>query len=342
MSIDPFSAIAAGVNTTIKILEVSFQLKAVGEQTADLLRTTEHVDRNLNEARRLRRLKTSLLSADDRNWMDRQINDCEAALQEVQRLIEPARVDSATAHFINPKTKTLWVLRDSPKVRDKHNRLATCHQTLLGIIGVLHARDVVVVAPLPSVEGRAEDPPPYTKDMEAMFNWRSQRRKQKSSSDLRAAGSRPSSMSDPTTPIPCMPEVVVPSDRGRRPVSLAEPGHDMSAQAAPSVYYEGYDGLQVYDPSDECQLSRDAWSPISFTCNEAAASPLMAPQAPPIPPKILDGSSQGSTASLTPNLTDMLAEKPRTFARTKGREWLACYAARSDLGHSHGDSKRFD
>lgn len=49
-------SIAFGVNISFRILEVSHELKAVDEQTSGLLKITEHVNRNLSEARRLRRL----------------------------------------------------------------------------------------------------------------------------------------------------------------------------------------------------------------------------------------------------------------------------------------------
>jgi len=46
---DPLTPIAATINSTLRIFEVTYQLKAVGEQTADVLETTRHVVTNLNE-----------------------------------------------------------------------------------------------------------------------------------------------------------------------------------------------------------------------------------------------------------------------------------------------------
>jgi len=46
---DPLTPIAATINSSLRIFEVTYQLKAVGEQTADVLKTTRHVDTNLNE-----------------------------------------------------------------------------------------------------------------------------------------------------------------------------------------------------------------------------------------------------------------------------------------------------
>ncbi|MCJ1279193.1 hypothetical protein MMC21_007017 [Puttea exsequens] len=356
MSLDPISAVATGFNSTIKILELTFQLKAVGEQTTDLLRTTEHVNRNVNEARRLRRLKASWISADDRAWMDETIRDCEKALQEVQQLIEPARVDAATTQSINPKNRVFWVFRDGPRVRDKHTRLSTCHQTLNTVIGVLHAKDVVVVAPLPS-ESRLEEPPPYTQDLEAMFNRRSHRRNKKSFTNLKGNEASPFStfsMSDPSTPIPHSPgELLSSSKDGQRPSLVSSFSDGMSAKSTPSAFYCSYDGLddlQVFDSGSHNLLAQDVSSPVPFPQNVDNLSHTMAPSHmsdPPAPSKTFDRRGQthehehdlGFPASTGPTTNaEGAAKSTRPFARTKGREWMARYAAESDRGHNYDDS----
>ena len=58
------------INTVIKIFEVTHQLKAVDDQTRDLLDTTRHVELNIREARRLRRLKDNLLNSREKMWME--------------------------------------------------------------------------------------------------------------------------------------------------------------------------------------------------------------------------------------------------------------------------------
>lgn len=123
------SAITAGITTVIKIFEVTYQLKAVGEQTTDLLDTTQHVELNIREARRLRRLKDSLLNAGERTWMDKVIEDTEKAVRTVAQLIEPSRVGMQTKQGIDLGHRAVWVFRESPKVRDKFARLSVCHQT---------------------------------------------------------------------------------------------------------------------------------------------------------------------------------------------------------------------
>ena len=180
---DPLSGAAAGINSSIRIFEVTYQLKAVDEQTADLLSTTRHVDNNLNEARRLRRLKITLLDAGERAWIDGVIQDTDKALCAVAQLIEPARVDKNVKEGINFKNRVMWVFRDNPKVRDKHAGLTLCHQSLMTVIACLYSKDSTVIEPTAGSE-KGEKPPPYDPQTEDLFNWRNQRRRKKSNMDL--------------------------------------------------------------------------------------------------------------------------------------------------------------
>ena len=196
---DPLSGVSACINSSIRILEVTYQLKAVDEQTADLLSTTRHVDHNLNEARRLRRTKVTLLDAGERAWIDGVIQDTDRALCAVAQLIEPARVDKNVKEGINFRHKVLWVFRDNPKVRDKHAGLTLCHQSLMTVIACLYSKDSTVIESMARVE-KEEKPPPYDPQTEDLFNWRNQRRRKKSNMDLRDANKeRPTSTTSVST-----------------------------------------------------------------------------------------------------------------------------------------------
>ena len=293
-------SILSGVNFSLKILQVSYQLKAVGEQTTDLLRTTEHVCRNLNEARRLRHLKTSLIGADDGAWMDNQIKDCEQALQEVQQLIEPARVANATTESINAKIRVLWVLRDCPKVANKHDRLNTCHQTLNNIILILQTRHFAVTA-LPPTGSDLEEPPPYTKDMEMVFNWRSQMRSKKKIATLEnndVFTSVTDSMSD-STPVPPCPDATLSfsTENGQRPPLVSFLSEPSVKAAPPPVYpcYNGHDRHPVFDFERDMRLAKDIWSPVHLPqsmndfVNNINSSHTSGPC---VPPKILEDYRQ--------------------------------------------------
>ncbi|KAL6718177.1 hypothetical protein ACLMJK_004265 [Lecanora helva] len=275
MPVDPVTATAAGITSSIKILEVTYLLKAVDEQTKDLLKTTKLVSSNVNEARRLRQQKEALLNSGDRDWMDGIIAATEEALVEVQKLGEPVRVSTETTQSINLKNRVLWVFRDSPKVRDKHNHLSSCHQALIGVITTLHSKDVVVVAPLPA--SRTEvPPPPYTADYQALFKWRDQRRR-KSSTNMRETASIRSAPL-PDTRVPNL-SVQTPTGQSSPPLpSPSPPGptsafptqNPMTAKAVPSLFYaslDGSDGLQVQQSQDDYFNSASpppGWTSVSF------------------------------------------------------------------------------
>ncbi|CAD6594231.1 MAG: hypothetical protein ASARMPREDX12_008488 [Alectoria sarmentosa] len=176
---DPLSAVSSSITATITILEVTYKLKAVDEQTADLLSTTRHVDFMVKEAHRLRRLKAALLNTSERSMIDTVINDTEEALRAVAKLVEPCRVDKATKSGIRFGHRIMWVFRDNPSVRDKHQALQVCHQSLTVVFACLYSKDVVVIAPAP--EGRSEEqPPPYDPQLKELLDWQNRRKGRKS------------------------------------------------------------------------------------------------------------------------------------------------------------------
>lgn len=176
---DPLSAVSSSINATIKILEVTYQLKAVDEQTADLLSTTRHVDFMVQEAHRLRRLKAGLLNTSERIMIDTVISDTEDALRAVAKLVEPCRVDKSTKKGIKFGHRVMWVFRDNPSVRDKHQKLQVCHQSLTVVFTCLYSKDPIVIAPAP--EGKLEEqPPPYDPELKELLDWQNRRKGRKS------------------------------------------------------------------------------------------------------------------------------------------------------------------
>ena len=175
---DPVSAVTSSINATVKILEITYELKAVDEQTADLLSTTRHVDSMLQHAHRLRRLKAGLLNTSERAMVDTVIDDTENALRGVARLVEPCRVDKATKNTIGFGHRIIWLIRDNPSVRDKHQMLQICYQSLTIVFHCLFSKDVVVIAPIPEVRSE-EQPPPYDPQLKELLNWQNRRKGRK-------------------------------------------------------------------------------------------------------------------------------------------------------------------
>jgi len=354
------STITAGISTCIKLCEVTYQLKAVGEQTADLLNTTQHVELNVREARRLRRVKDKLLNAGERAWMDRVIEDTENAVRAVAQLIEPSRVGMQTEQRIDLATKATWVFRDSPKVRDKFARLSICHQSLNTVMACLYSRDVVVVAPVME-EGRKEPPLPYDPQPGELFSWRRSRRRRKGDS----VGSKTESVGSltPISPTSAMMSPELSSStyspsaaKGQADLQSSErPGcnrvtrshsedllrpstdsvdssdfgsstlsmvsHELPAATDCPPTDQGGDGLQA------CEGSAVGWSWRNFPGHDGL--------------QVCEGSGPGwSTQSYSeerpgltqeqPKLTD---SRPSNGRRGRRRAWLAYQAARSDIGH---------
>ena len=356
-----FSAISTGITTIIRIFEVTYQLQAVGEQTADLLETTQHVQLNIREARRLRRLKDSLLNAGERGWMDKVIEDTENAVRAVAQLIEPSRVDMQTERRIDFLTKAVWVFRDSPKVRDKFARLSVCHQSLNTVVACLYSRDVVVVAPVME-ESRKDLPPPYDPQVGELFSWRrNNRRRKKDSASSKTDSALSLTLSSPTSSL-ASPEMstvsCIPSaDQGRDgPLVCESPGFGWATRSdsedSPRPSGEPFCGsnfagstfsIMSYDspavtysaPSDQgrdelqgCGSRAIGWSSPSFPGHDGL--------------QVCEGSGASwgtqSYSEGRPGLTKepVTPDDSRSSTGRRGsrRAWLAYQATRSDLYHN--------
>lgn len=348
------SAVTTGITTFIKIFEVTYQLKAVGEQTADLLDTTQHVQLNIREARRLRRLKDSLLNAGERTWMDRVIEDTENAVRAVAQLIEPSRVGMQTEQRIEFLTKAVWVFRDSPKVRDKFARLSVCHQSLNTVVACLYSRDVVVVAPVMEPE-KKEPPPPYDPQVGELFSWRqNNRRRKKDSASSKSDSVLSLTLSSPTSSIasPEMSSVTCSPSTGKDYDGFQGLGYDW---ATPSY------SQNRLKPSTGALLGSSTFSIASAELPAATCSPPTDQGGDRLQP--CEGSSMGWSMQtliehdglqigegLGPGWgTQKYSEKrsqvanehlmptdsrPSNGRRGSRRAWLAYQATRSDFGHT--------
>ena len=251
---DPVSAVTSSINTTIKILEITYELKAVDEQTADLLSTTRHVDSMLQHAHRLRRLKAGLLNTSEREMIDTVISDTEDALRGVARLVEPCRVDKATKNAIGFGHRIMWLIRDNPSVRDKHQMLQICYQSLTIVFNCFFSKDAVVIAPIPEVKSE-EQPPPYDPQLKELLNWQNRRKGRKSSGekDRRSEERGLTNESRDITPVansssPCL--VAIDMDDDARTPSLFSHTEKSSksfstptSDAQPSLFFNNDDPL---------------------------------------------------------------------------------------------------
>lgn len=139
------STVTSAFIATLRISQAVYELKAVGEQTRDLLDTTKYIDDSTRHVRLVRRQKSALLTATEKEWIDGQIRNCEKAVRDVAALIEPARVDMQTrsnnTRDIRFKNRVMFVLRDSPNVAVQLTKLSIATQGLNTAMGVLCNRE---------------------------------------------------------------------------------------------------------------------------------------------------------------------------------------------------------
>ncbi|KAJ5882654.1 uncharacterized protein N7529_001326 [Penicillium soppii] len=118
--------------------DMALQLTSVNEQTAELLKTTDHVLIQLNEAKRLRKLNDPSLDSSEREWIDCIIKDTADAAHDIAVILEPARIDRVTGNGkLGLGRQLRWLYRDKQRAQDKKNRLLICYQSLMMVLGHL-------------------------------------------------------------------------------------------------------------------------------------------------------------------------------------------------------------
>jgi hypothetical protein len=159
---------------TLRISQAVYEVKAVGEQTRDLLDITRHAVDSMKNVRIVRHQKYSLLTATEKEWIDNEIETAEKALGDVEALIEAARVDMQTKpnsiKDIRSKNRVNFVLRDSPNVALQLTQLSIATQGLNTAMAVLRNKDSGGLGELNGgiikrIEQRSsspsKEPPPY-------------------------------------------------------------------------------------------------------------------------------------------------------------------------------------
>lgn len=137
------STIGSVANATVNISQIIYNFKAVGEQARDLLSATNHVSSTLKAIRTLRHQKATALTDIEKTWIDGVCKEAEVTLQGVAALIEPARVDMQTRKSgrVSFVTRSMFVLRDSPKVESNLARLGLVTQGLNAAMVALCNKD---------------------------------------------------------------------------------------------------------------------------------------------------------------------------------------------------------
>ncbi len=246
------SAFGSIFNASWKIATVVYELKAVGEQTRDLLDTTSQVSSTLQHAQVLRRQRSAHLNSTEKKWIDDVLQASDRAVGNVAALIEPARVDMQTNfNKIKLLTRSQFILRDSPKVQVQLGRLGIAAQGLNTAMGVLCHREGSISSVRTPTDGGALNkvdsggsenelkPPPSYEVVELLDRRRESLLK-------RRASKLPLNINEEMTTVPMPEEQSIPdpvininvAEVQPTPITSPQPEHDK---------YAGSDGLQVVD-----------------------------------------------------------------------------------------------
>ncbi|RMY58773.1 hypothetical protein D0865_02423 [Hortaea werneckii] len=136
------SAVSTAFTLTLRIAEKVYEIKAVDQETRDLLGMTDSINHKLDMGRKLRRQKSDLFDTDEKTIIDIDLNDAEKAVNSVAGLIEPARADMQVyGGRIRANTRIIWVVRDSAHIAVSLSKLNIAASGLNSTLSTLMARD---------------------------------------------------------------------------------------------------------------------------------------------------------------------------------------------------------
>ncbi|KAI6906929.1 hypothetical protein KC318_g2543 [Hortaea werneckii] len=163
------SAVSTAFTLTLRIAEKVYEIKAVDQETRDLLGMTDSINHKLDMGRKLRRQKSDLFDTDEKTIIDIDLNDAEKAVNSVAGLIEPARADmQAYGGRIRANTRIIWVVRDSAHIAVSLSKLNIAASGLNSTLSTLMTRDMSQ-NPTPAIKNDFLKPPPAYQESEWLY-----------------------------------------------------------------------------------------------------------------------------------------------------------------------------
>ncbi|GAB1742848.1 hypothetical protein NU219Hw_g8555t1 [Hortaea werneckii] len=163
------SAVSTAFTLTLRVAEKVYEIKAVDQETRDLLGMTDSINHKLDMGRKLRRQKSDLFDTDEKTIIDIDLNDAEKAVNSVAGLIEPARADmQAYGGRIRANTRIIWVVRDSAHIAVSLSKLNIAASGLNSTLSTLMARDISR-NPAPATKIDFLKPPPAYQESELLY-----------------------------------------------------------------------------------------------------------------------------------------------------------------------------
>ncbi|KAI9801057.1 MAG: hypothetical protein M1833_002925 [Piccolia ochrophora] len=158
---DPASVGFGAFRTVVQLAQFGLRLRDVDEDTRIFLRLIERVDKDLQEAQRLRHEKESLLVNDAQKlWIDHTISDAKEALHRIGSLLESGRVDISTGGAVSLKHKLDWMMLHHEKFVARESYLSGCHAAIHAIIGVMSGMKSLESPPPPAYHASILPPEP--------------------------------------------------------------------------------------------------------------------------------------------------------------------------------------
>lgn len=155
------AVVLPALHFAFRTFQTGFELAAVPKQTQDVLDTISQVTADLKSAGALRRKKSRLLDQTEKEDVDRTIQSTEKVLEELEALVERARVDMVTKpENIRFTSRVLWIIKDASNVDLAMTRLGVVFAALNREITFLRGlRDTRFDDNLLKEDEKA--PPPY-------------------------------------------------------------------------------------------------------------------------------------------------------------------------------------
>lgn len=173
----PIGAVASVLGTAIGFTQKVFEVYAVDEQAKSLLKTVDQISCELQDARLLRRQKSSLFTNVEKRMIDDTFRRTDDAIGLVASLAEPSRADlQVCGGKVRISTRVLFVLRDSPRIQVCLTQLGIASQSLNRDIQTLCSRTSRLgSSALTDSDAATLKPPPPSYD-EVMFMHEGRRR----------------------------------------------------------------------------------------------------------------------------------------------------------------------
>ncbi|KAK5698363.1 hypothetical protein LTR17_023737 [Elasticomyces elasticus] len=154
--------VATALTMSLRITEKIYELIAVVPQAKDLLELTQRTRTKLEQTGLLLRNKADLFSAIEKSMISEAIQGTKKAIENVAKIVEPARADLDVTGGIRFFTRMQFIFRDSGQIPTSLQMLTIANNDLNMVITTLGAKDGIRdVQSDGTVRFDGRPPPPY-------------------------------------------------------------------------------------------------------------------------------------------------------------------------------------